>query len=333
MKGIKLPQDASRRLPFYLALEEWVAGHLPDGDYFFAWQVRPSVICGRHQIMSAEINLDFCREAGIDVWRRKSGGGSVYSDSNNVMFSYVTRRDGVQTSFDRYTRSVIKMLGSLGIVAEKSGRNDIEIDGSKVAGNAFYALPGHSIVHGTMLYDADPATMAKVLTPSRAKLMGKGVRSVPARICTLKSKGLHISCREFIDYAVTYLCSDGFYTMTEKDISEVREIELTYLRPEFYNDRVPHTHEGMRIEGVGEFYCKVYLNDCNEIQSLDLKGDFFADGDINTDLCDRLIGTKADRTSLEAALKNIDTTSVIDGLTTEQLIDLILHNHENYLPT
>ncbi len=333
MKGIKLPKDAQRRLPFYLALEEWVAGHLPDGDYFFAWQVKPSVICGRHQVMCREIDLDYCRRAGIAVWRRKSGGGCVFSDSNNVMFSYVTRRDGVQTSFDRYTTAVIGMLASLGLKAERSGRNDIEIGGRKVAGNAFYAVPGHSIVHGTMLYDADPATMAKVLTPSRAKLSGNGVKSVPARISTLRANGLSMSCREFVDHAVGCMCTDGFYELTASDIREVEEIERSYLSPEFYNDRPDRAGSSRRIEGVGEIRCRISLSDAGEIESMALSGDFFALSDVNSALCDRLVGTRADRTSLAETLRDIDTAAVIDGLTKEQLIDLILHDHENNMPS
>ena len=32
----------NRRLPFFLALEEWTARNMPAGDYFFSWQVEPT---------------------------------------------------------------------------------------------------------------------------------------------------------------------------------------------------------------------------------------------------------------------------------------------------
>lgn len=35
-----------RRLAFYLAEEEYLAKAYPDRDFFFAWQVNPSVIVG-----------------------------------------------------------------------------------------------------------------------------------------------------------------------------------------------------------------------------------------------------------------------------------------------
>ena len=54
------------------------------------WIVEPTVIIGRHQLLDTEVNTDYCRANGIDIVRRKSGGGCVYSDLRNVMMSYIT---------------------------------------------------------------------------------------------------------------------------------------------------------------------------------------------------------------------------------------------------
>ena len=77
MKRIVLPQHIGYRLPFYLATEEWVAYNLPADDYFFLWRVHPTVICGRNQDIPKEVNLQYCAGHGIEVIRRKSGGGCV----------------------------------------------------------------------------------------------------------------------------------------------------------------------------------------------------------------------------------------------------------------
>ena len=92
MIHVKLPDElarAPRRLPFYLAMEEHLARNF-SGEYFFMWQVAPTVIFGRNQIIDAEVNLDYCRREGIDTCRRKSGGGCVFADMNNIMFSHIT---------------------------------------------------------------------------------------------------------------------------------------------------------------------------------------------------------------------------------------------------
>ena len=81
MIHVKLPDElarAPRRLPFYLAMEEHLARNF-SGEYFFMWQVAPTVIFGRNQIIDAEVNLDYCRREGIDTCRRKSGGGKAFS--------------------------------------------------------------------------------------------------------------------------------------------------------------------------------------------------------------------------------------------------------------
>ena len=153
MKYLSLPDTTTRILPFYLAMEEYAARIMGQDDIFFMWQVRPTVIFGRNQLIDNEVNLDYCREHGIEYYRRKSGGGCVFADMSNIMFSYITRSDEVQTTFTRYTSAVAEMLRGLGLNASASDRNDVLIGNRKVSGNAFYHVPGRSIVHGTMLFD------------------------------------------------------------------------------------------------------------------------------------------------------------------------------------
>ena len=204
MIHLRIDDTTQRRLPFYLAMEEWAAKKLPPADYFFSWQVGPTVIFGRNQCIDKEVNLDYCRRNGIETYRRKSGGGCVFADSHNIMFSYITPSEHVTTTFARYTEMIAGMLRSLGLKAEASGRNDITIEGRKVSGNSFYHVPGRSIVHGTMLYDTDLRHMANAITPSRSKLESKQVQSVAAHITTL-SEHLDMGIDEFHRYAIRYL--------------------------------------------------------------------------------------------------------------------------------
>ena len=87
MKNIILPDIGQQSLSYYLAMEEYVAGNI-DEDSFFVWQSAPTVIIGRNQDLEAEVNVDYCRVHGVDIVRRKSGGGCVYSDEGNIMISY-----------------------------------------------------------------------------------------------------------------------------------------------------------------------------------------------------------------------------------------------------
>lgn len=232
MTHVTLPCEDTRRLSFYLAMEEYAARSLNDGDdLFFLWQVEPTVIFGRNQVIENEVNLDYCREHGIQFYRRKSGGGCVYADLSNVMMSYVTRSDQVQTTFLRYMQMVTAMLCELGLPATSTQNNDVLVGGRKVSGNAYYHIPGHSIVHGTMLFDTDMRHMLAAITPSRMKLDKHGVESVRQRITLLKEH-TSLTIGEFKRFAVEKLCS-GTLLLTDEDVRAIETIEQEYLDPEF----------------------------------------------------------------------------------------------------
>ena len=301
MKYVALPTKEFQKLPFYLAMEEYVARHLVANDYFFMWQVKPTVIFGRNQLIDTEVDVEYCKLNDIEMYRRKSGGGCVYADLNNIMFSYITPISNVNFTFDRYMLMIEHMLRRLGINAKTTGRNDILIDGKKVSGNAFYRLPDRSIVHGTMLYDTDVEKMARSTTPSEAKLKSKGVESVRQHVTTL-NKYLSMGINEFMQFARTEMC-DGEVVLNGKDVEAIHEIEEQYYNPEFIfgNNPAYTTKVKRRIEGVGEFEAKMELRD-GIVKKINLAGDFFIIGDIDNALLVPLIGVELTREALENGL-------------------------------
>ena len=229
---LSLPDDKERRLSFYLAMEEYAARQLNDGDdLFFLWQVEPSVIFGRNQDIRNEVNLDYCRAHGIAFYRRKSGGGCVYADKSNVMMSYITRSDEVTTTFSRYMEMVTAVLRDLRLEATSTENNDVLIGGRKVSGNAFYHIPGHSIVHGTMLFDTNMEHMLHAITPPQTKLDAHGVKSVRQRI-TLLREHTDLTIDAFSAYIREHLCNQS-YQLTPMDVQAIASIEEEYLTPTF----------------------------------------------------------------------------------------------------
>lgn len=322
MINVILPDSSPRRLPFYLTMEEWIARRLPAGDYFFTWQVDPTVIFGRNQDIDKEVDLDYCRRHGIAFYRRRSGGGCVFADRSNIMFSFITPSEQVVTTFSRYTSTVAAMLRSLGLDAEAGGRNDITIGGRKVSGNAFYHLPGRSIVHGTMLYDTDLAHMAGAITPSKSKLESKKVASVESHITTL-CRHLDISIDDFIAYATRYL-TDSTLLLSASQIEEIEEMSQPYYSREWIYGRrsVSDVTINRRIEGVGEFAVTTDTAD-GVIRNIELRGDFFITGDLDS-LLARARGCAASPEALAAALSDTDCGDVIAGLNNDSFISLIL---------
>lgn len=333
MKHPVLPTDEVRPLPFYLAMEEWIARSLPADDYFFAWRVEPTVICGRNQDIEKEVNLEYCKNNNIRVVRRRSGGGCVYADMNNWMFSYITPSSDVTSTFARYTSMVANMVRSLGFQTSATGRNDILVGDKKIAGNAFYHLPDRAIVHGTMLYDIDFGAMANAITPSRAKLESKAVKSVESHVTSLTDEGIKMSVEEFGDYALKYLCDEDVM-LSEDDVRAIKEIEQRYYDPEYIKGRHPSANDiarpdierKQRIDGVGEFDAKIYLDNNHRIKHIALTGDFFVTGDFDKELLRPLLGLEYTAPELERALSTTNPSSVITGLNKEQLLSLLIQN-------
>ena len=309
-------------LPFYLAMEEYVAREFPAQDYFFMWQVKPTVIFGRNQLLETEVDTAYCREHSIEFYRRKSGGGCVYADMSNIMLSYITPDTNVNFTFNRYMLMVEGALRRLGVDVRTSGRNDILLDGKKLSGNAFYRLPGRSIVHGTLLYDTDLETMARATTPSNEKLKSKGVESVRQCVTTL-NRYIALSIEELKHHLRHSLCS-GELLLTADDISAIREIEQGYYDPEFLygNNPACGITKRKRFEGVGEFMAVMELKE-NVIRRIDLSGDFFIIGDLDGMLLSRLKGVPFEPTAVEQALHDVDTSLVIRNFDRKQLINLL----------
>ena len=233
MKYITLPDTKERRLSFYLAMEEFVARQLDEPDAFFMWQVAPSVIFGRNQVAANEVNLDYCREHDIQVYRRRSGGGCVYADRDNVMLSFVSTGSDVGFAFNRFVNMVLLAFRKMGIEATGTSHNDILIGGRKVCGTACYQVGSRSIVHSTLLYDTNMPHMLNAITPGPEKLQQKGIQSVRQRITLLKD---HVTLTlEEVKTLIRETLCQGERLLTADDVTAIETIEQRYLSEDFIN--------------------------------------------------------------------------------------------------
>ena len=180
------------------------------------------------------MNLEYCDKHGIEIVRRKSGGGCVYADRHNIMMSYITPETNVEETFRHYTQLVANQLCKMGFNATPSGRNDITIDGRKISGNAYYLLDNRSIVHGTMLYDTDITNMLNAITPSRAKLESHKVKSVEARIITAAAIKPEMSLDNFHEALIKGLETSSF-VLNNEQIRQVEELEQKYYDTAWIN--------------------------------------------------------------------------------------------------
>ena len=166
----------------------------PDECILYLWQNENTVVIGRNQNAWKECLAERLKEDGGHLVRRLSGGGAVYHDLGNLNFTFLVRKENYD--LDRQLEVILKAVQSLGIQAEKSGRNDILADGRKFSGNAFYEQGDRCYHHGTIMVDVNTNELSKYLTVSKEKLKSKGVDSVKSRVVNLTKicPGLTIQC-------------------------------------------------------------------------------------------------------------------------------------------
>ena len=164
-------------------------GAIPDTFRFL--QFRPSALVGRHQALSREIHLDYCRANNIQLVRRITGGGALYMDSGQFGYELVFHRNtlGLNSLTDLarvICEAAASGLQNLGIKANYRPRNDIEVDGRKISGTGGFFDGDTLIYQGTLLVDMDPVTMLAALNVPQAKLAKRSLDSAQQRVVTLR---------------------------------------------------------------------------------------------------------------------------------------------------
>lgn len=320
MKYIKSPFNEVKHLSFYLATEEYLAIHFPDDEYFFMWQVNPTVIFGRNQLIENEVNLGYVKQNNIEFYRRKSGGGCVYADFSNIMFSFITTTFNKDFVFDKYLSKIVDSLNQLGLKAHFSGRNDILIGELKVSGNAFYRVGNKSVVHGTMLYDTDISVMVKAITPNNEKLISKGIDSVRKRVTNLKEH-FDLDIETFKSKMIELLCDEEIILSSE-DVLGIEQIEKSYLDPDFIYGKNPNyslVKKGRLKAGTVELSIELKNN---IVKKMDIKGDFFLVGDTDQFL-NYFKNKEFSRLVFEQVLKSFDVQDYVYNLSKNELLDLL----------
>ena len=169
---------------FNLATEDWIFNSLdPDSHTLFLWRNSETVVIGRSQNPWVECKTDKMAEDNVFLARRQSGGGAVFHDLGNTNFTFLSPKGDYDQNAN-FT-IIINALKKLGIDAELSGRNDMQVGDKKISGSAFKHAADRSFHHGTLLVNADMQKLGDYLNPHPLKLKAKGIKSVRSRVANL----------------------------------------------------------------------------------------------------------------------------------------------------
>ena len=205
-----------------IATEKFLFDTLSENDIsLYLWQNKDTVVIGKNQNPAAECRISVFEEEGIKLARRLSGGGCVFHDMGNLNFTFLCSEENY--SPEKQTEIIMNACSMAGIRTEFSGRNDILAEGRKFSGNAFYISKGKVCRHGTLMIDTDTERLTRLLTPSKAKLQSKGIKSVKSRVINLSELSSELTTEKMKEYMLgAFGCCYGKTPCPIKEVDKKR---------------------------------------------------------------------------------------------------------------
>lgn len=307
---------------FNLATEEFLLYHTHD-DILMLWQNDKSIIVGKNQNTAAEINRAFVTENHIPVIRRLTGGGAVFHDLGNLNYTFIKRnaRDSFN-DFATFCRPVVTVLQDLGVPAELSGRNDLQVDGKKFSGNAQLAYENSILHHGTLLFHSNMELLTQALNVHPLKIKSKGVSSVHSRVTNL-SEYTDCSVAEFSKRLLAQFPNGILMPPIPEEIRLIEQIKKNrYDTWEWnYGTHLPYSIQNTAYFPAGLITAEINVRK-NHIESVHLSGDFFGTCDIR-ELEQKLTGVLYEEETLRHLLSSFNLQDYITGITTEELLSVL----------
>jgi len=200
----------------------------------------PAVLVGHHQSVEEEVRLDYCREKGIEINRRHTGGGALYWGTKELGWEiYISKSDSriplkIEDLYKKMGEAAARGLRHLGVRAHFRPRNDIEIQGRKISGTGGTELSGAILFQGTVLVDFDINVMLRSLKIPTEKLQDKEIESVKERVTCLNWELGHTPPLPAIKASLTRGFREAFgVAFQQKPLTSEEEDLLKARLPQF----------------------------------------------------------------------------------------------------
>ncbi len=250
-----------------------------------------SALAGRFQDIKAEIDIEACKALGFDYGRRLTGGGAIIMGESQLGICLATsskefKWQNIRELYTLFSKPIIDALSTLGVEASFRSKNDLEVNGKKIAGLGVHVSPEGAIqFHTSLLVDLNIEDMLKVLKiPIQKYSDKKKISTVEQRITTIRREtGKYISLEEVIDsikkaFEKQFKISFDEIPVFSEEQTQINNLEKSrYLSEDWIYQHSPQDDmTGMSLKKTPAGLLRTYIGLKGEtIKSVMITGDFF----------------------------------------------------------
>jgi len=229
---------------FGLAADDVIAQRVGRGDSpptLRLYTYRPCALVGRFQTVEHEIHVDYCLANGIPINRRPTGGGAIIMGSGQLGVALMIpgqRQDSYSRArelMSQFSAGLVRSLVGLGVQADFRRKNDIEVDGRKIAGLGIYRAPSNGLLfHASLLVDLDVALMLRMLNTPFEKISDKEIKMVAGRITNVRREiGWAISVNEARERVAQGYAASFAVKLVPGEFSEAERLEIALTEEKY----------------------------------------------------------------------------------------------------
>lgn len=215
----------------------------------------PYVCIGFHQELEREVDVDYCRDNGLPIYRREVGGGAVYLDQNQVFMQWVFHRNAlpgeIGERFALYTGPLVKTYRTLGIPATYRPINDIHVQGRKIGGTGAAQMGDAEVIVGSLMFDFDFVTMSRVIKVSSEKMRDKVYQSLSDYMTTMarclgRAPDRYKVINHYLEHCAEALGRD----IVRGELTDKERMLVTKLDERFVSESWLNQKGGLRQTGI-----------------------------------------------------------------------------------
>ena len=253
-------------------------------------------LAGRFQDIRAEIDTANCEEAGIGYSRRLTGGGAIIMGKDQLGICLTAsgkyfQWEHVRELYHLFSKPVISALQEMGINAQFRSKNDLEVNGKKIAGLGVHISPENTLqFHTSLLIDLDTSAMLKILKIPIQKFSDKRMTaSIEQRLTTIRRETGRTVTLEVVRQTIKkhfeafFEVSMDHVPVDDAEKKAIRKLEKKrYLDPAWVFQYSPQEDmTGMGLKKTKAGLLRTYIGLKGEtIKSVLITGDFFEQAEV-----------------------------------------------------